>query len=334
MINKSLVGPWIRRFLLEHLVGERNLSCNTQRSYRDALVLLMPFVAGRARKPVDRLVVEDISADLVCLFLLDLEESRRCSIATRNQRLAAIHALARYVGQHCLEHIAWCGKIRAIPFKKATKAVMPYLDKPEMDALLASPDRQTPQGCRDHALLQFLYNSGARAGEAAHVTVADLDLTSTPASVKLLGKGNKERLSPLWPSTVAELEALIGNRHSPAERVFLNRCHQPITRYGIHTMVERHARKASAQMPSLKTKRVSPHTIRHGTGMHLLRAGVDINTIRAWLGHVSIDTTNIYAEIDLEMKAKALSHCEVPDARKPTRPWREDPNLMEFLRSL
>jgi len=333
MINKTLVGPWIRRFLLEHLVDERNRSCNTQRSYRDALVLLMPFVADRAGKPIDRLVVEDISSDLVCLFLLDLEESRRCSIATRNQRLAAIHALARFVAQHSPEHIAWCGKIRTIPFKKATKAVMPYLDKPEMDALLASPNCQTPQGRRDHVLLQFLYNSGARADEAAHVTVADLDLTSTPASVKFLGKGNKERLCPLWPSTVAELEALIANR-GPAERVFLNRCHQPITRYGIHTMVERHTLKASAQMPSLKTKRVSPHTLRHTTAMHLLRAGVDINTIRAWLGHVSIDTTNIYAEIDLEMKAKALAHCEVPDARKPARPWREDPNLMEFLRSL
>jgi integrase/recombinase XerD len=333
MINKTLAGPWIRRFLLEHLIGERNVSCNTQRSYRDALVLLMPFVASLLGKPVDRLAVEDISADVVCLFLLDLEESRRCSIATRNQRLAAIHALARFVGQHSPEHIAWCGKIRTIPFKKATKAVMPYLDKPEMDALLASPNRQTPQGCRDHALLQFLYNSGARADEAAHVTVADLDLMSTTASVKLLGKGNKERLSPLWPSTVAELKALIANRGA-AERVFLNRCHQPITRYGIHTMVERHTLKASAQMPSLKTKRVSPHTIRHATAMHLLRAGVDINTIRAWLGHVSIDTTNIYAEMDLEMKAKALAHCEIPDVRKLTRPWREDPNLMEFLRSL
>jgi integrase/recombinase XerD len=262
MINNTLAGPWIRRFLLEHLVGERNLSCNTQRSYRDALVLLMPFVAGKAGKAVDRLVVEDISSDLVCLFLLDLEESRRCSIATRNQRLGAIHALARFVAQHSPEHIAWYGKIHSIPFKKATKAIMPYLDKPEMDALLASPDCQTPQGRRDHVLLQFLYNSGARADEAAHVTIADLDLTSTPASVKFLGKGNKERQCPLWPSTVAELEALIANR-VPAERVFLNRCHQPITRYGIHTMVERHSLKASSQMPPLKTKRVSPHTIRY-----------------------------------------------------------------------
>lgn len=333
MTHKTLVGPWIRRFLLEHLVGERNLSCNTQRSYRDALLLLMPFVAGKTGKPVDRLAVEDISANLVRLFLLDLEESRRCSIATRNQRLAAIHALARFVGQHSPEQIAWYAEIRAIPFKKTTKAVMPYLDKPEMDALLASPDCQTPQGRRDHALLKFLYNSGARADEAAHATVGDLDLMSTPASVKLLGKGNKERRCPLWPSTVTELAALIANR-GPAERVFLNRCHQPMTRYGIHTMVERHTLKASAQRPSLKTKRVSPHTIRHATAMHLLRAGVDINTIRAWLGHVSIDTTNIYAEIDLEMKAKALAHCEVPDAKNPRRAWREDPNLMAFLRSL
>jgi site-specific recombinase XerD len=296
------------------------------------MLLLMPFVADRVGKPVDHLTIEHISAEGVRLFLNDLEKRRTCCISTRNQRLAAIHAFARFVAEHSPEHIAWCGEIRSIPFKRTAKPLMPYLDKAEMDALLASPDRQTAQGQRDHALLLFLYNSGARAQEAARLTVADLDLTS-PASVRLLGKGNKERRCPLWPATVNELAALVAHR-GLAERVFLNRRHQPITRYGIHTMVERHTLKASAQTPSLKTKRVSPHTIRHGTAMHLLRAGVDINTIRAWLGHVSIDTTNIYAEMDLEMKAKALAHCEVAEAKKPRRPWRQDPNLMAFLRAL
>lgn len=332
MVNVNLIGPWIRRFLIEHLVGERNLACNTQHSYRDTMLLLMPFVADRVGKPVDQLTSEHVSAENVRFFLNDLEKRRTCSISTRNQRLAAIHAFARFVGEHSPEHIAWCGEIRSIPLKRTAKPLMPYLDKAETDALLASPDRQTPQGQRDHALLLFLYNSGARAGEAARLTVADLDLTS-PASVRLLGKGNKERRCPLWPATVAALAALIAHR-GLAERVFLNRCHQPITRFGIHTMVERHTLKASAQRPSLKTKRVSPHTIRHGTAMHLLRAGVDVNTIRAWLGHVSIDTTNVYAEIDLEMKAKALAHCEVAETRKQRRAWREDPTLMAFLKAL
>lgn len=332
MINVNLIGPWIRRFLIEHLIGERNLASNTQHSYRDTMLLLMPFLADRVGKPVDQLTIDHISAEGVRLFLNDLEKRRTCCISTRNQRLAAIHAFARFVAEHSPEHIAWCGEIRSIPFKRTAKPLMPYLDKAEMDALLASPDRQTAQGQRDHALLLFLYNSGARAQEAARLTVADLDLTS-PASVRLLGKGNKERRCPLWPATVNELAALVAHRGF-AERVFLNRRHQPITRYGIHTLVERHTLKASAQMPSLKTKRVSPHTIRHGTAMHLLRAGVDINTIRAWLGHVSIDTTNVYAEMDLEMKAKALAHCEVAEAKNPRRPWRQDPNLMAFLRAL
>jgi len=331
MNDLTLLGSWVRRFLLEHLVSERNLARNTQCSYRDALTLLIPFVAGKLHHSVDRLTLVEISADLVRLFLVDLEQSRHCTIATRNQRLAAIHALARFVGEHSPEHITWCGQIRSIPFKRASKALVPYLDKPEMDALLGAPDRQTAQGRRDHALLLFLYNSGARAQEAAQLLVSELDLTG--GSVKIRGKGGKERQCPLWPGTVEELKTLIANR-PPTAGVFLNRCGHPITRFGIHALVERYACAVQVRMPSLAAKRVSPHSIRHTTATHLLRAGVDINTVRAWLGHVSLDTTNIYAEIDLEMKAKALARCEVSEASKPTRRWRDDPALMTFLRTL
>src|ERR1035437_8238517 len=324
MNDLTLLGPWVRRFLLEHLVAERNLARNTQRSYRDALTLMIPFVAGKLHQAVDRLTVADVSADLVRLFLADMEEARQCAITTRNQRLAAVHALARFVGEHSPEHIAWCGQIRSVPFKKASKAVIPYLDKPQMDALLAAPDRQTAQGRRDHALLLFLYNSGTRAQEAAQLLVSELDLAG--CSAKIRGKGGKERHCPWWPITVRELADLIADR-SPTAPVFLNRCGHPITRFGIHTLVERYVRKAQIQMPSLATKRISPHTIRHTTATHLLRAGVDINTVRAWLGHVSLDTTNIYAEIDLETKAKALAKCEVGDPSKPQRRWREDPGV-------
>jgi site-specific recombinase XerD len=245
--------------------------------------------------------------------------------------LAAVHALARFVGEHSPEHIAWCGQIRSVPFKKASKTVIPYLDKPQMDALLAAPDRQTAQGRRDHALLLFLYNSGTRAEEAAQLLVSELDLAG--CSVKVRGKGGKERCCPLWPNTVRELSVVIADR-SPSARVFLNRCSLPITRFGIHTLVERSVRKAQVKMPSLEAKRISPHTIRHTTATHLLRAGVDINTVRAWLGHVSLDTTNIYAEIDLEMKARALAKCEITDPDTPKRHWRDDPGLMTFLRAL
>jgi integrase/recombinase XerD len=179
------LAPWIRRFLLEYLVGDRNLSHNTQRSYRDTLVLFLPFVANRVEKPLDMLLIEDICAETLRQFLLQLEQKRGCSVPTRNQRLAAIHALARFVGERSPEHIAWLAQIRSIPFEKSSKPTLAYLEKPEMDALINAPDHQTQQGLRDQALLLFLYNSGAGASEAAQLTIADLDLRS-PASVTLL----------------------------------------------------------------------------------------------------------------------------------------------------
>ena len=331
MSDATSLGVWVRRFLLEHLVGERNLSRNTRSSYRDTLVLLLPFVAAKLNKPLERLTPTDLSGEMVRAFLTHVEESRRCSVATRNQRLAAIRALTRFVGERSPEHIVWSGQIRLIPIKKTTKAVIPYLDKPEMEALLAGPDRQTSQGQRDYALLLFLYNSGARADEAAQLTIRDF--RSSDLFVRIVGKGRKERHCPLWETTVEMIKPLIANR-LPEDRVFLNRCGHPITRFGIHAMVERYAAKARKNMPSLASKRLSPHSIRHSTASHLLRAGVDINTIRAWLGHVSLDTTHIYAETDLEMKAKALATCEVAGEAKNDKGWREDPQLMRFLRSL
>jgi site-specific recombinase XerD len=174
------------------------------------------------------------------------------------------------------------------------------LDRQEMQALLAAPTRSTLQGERDYAVLLFLYNSGARVSEAVGLTIADIDWYGH--SVRILGKGNRYRTCPLWPSTLEDLRSLCDGR-APTEQVFLNRNRQPITRSGIHALVKRYAARASASAPSLADKVVGPHVIRHSTASHLLRSGVDINTIRGWLGHVSLDTTNIYAEIDLETKA-------------------------------
>jgi integrase/recombinase XerD len=335
MADDTLLGPWVRRFLLEHLVGARNLARNTQRSYRDALRLLLPVAAGLAGKPVDRLLVEDVSADRVRAFLDGLEANRGCGAATRNQRLAAIHSLAHFIGMSSPEHVQWCGEIRTVLFKKAPRPLVSYLEKVEMDALLAAPDVGTAQGHRDHALLLFLYNTGARADEAAHVRVTDLDLGQTPerdpSSVVIRGKGGKVRRCPLWVRTVTELAPLVDGR-APPEHVFRNHRGQPLTRFGVHAAVRRYAARVAAVMPSVAKKCVSPHTIRHTTATHLLRAGVDLNTIRAWLGHVSLSTTNVYAEADLEMKARAVATCEVKE--EPVKPWRDDKGLMEFLRTL
>jgi site-specific recombinase XerD len=327
MSDAALLGTWVRRFLLDYLVSECNLARNTQRSYRDTLSLLLPFAALQIRKEVDQISVFDISAEVVRHFLRHLEDSRKCGIATRNQRLAAIHSLARFIGLRSPEHVAWSGQIRTIPPKRAPRSAITYLEKSEMDALLNAPDQTTEQGRRDHGLLLFLYNTGARADEAAQAKILDLAIGHSPRDhslVQIRGKGNKIRRCPLWPQTVGELSRLTASR-PPADHVFLNRYGEP--------MVERYVLKTLPAMPSLAGKRVSPHTIRHTTATHLLRAGVDINTIRAWLGHVSLNTTNVYAEVDMEMKAKALATCEVRGPTAKTH-WKNDVTLMEFLRNL
>jgi site-specific recombinase XerD len=331
MRDRTLLGPWIRRFLLEHVVAERNLARNTQASYRDTLCLLLPFLHAATQTPVDRLAIEDLGPAVVRRFLEHLEKNRGCGGATRNQRLGAIHSLAKFIGTRSPEHLAWAIELRAIPFKKTATPTLAYLDQPELEAVLQAPNRQTALGTRDFAVLLFLYNTGARVDEAAHLTVGDITWGSS-AAVRLVGKGNKTRCCPLWSRTAAVLQAAAGGRAAP-ESVFRNRLGRPLTRFGIYQLVRRAVAAASRQLPSLGQKRISPHSLRHTCAVHLLRAGVDINTIRAWLGHVSLDTTHVYAEVDLDMKAKALAHCELREEVSVKR-WRKEPGLMGFLRAL
>src|SRR6267154_1946104 len=283
MTDRTSLGHWVRRFLLEYAASERNLSPNTRASYRDMLVLLLPYVAKSKGAAVDTLAVTDLTAEVVRAFLAHLESERQCSTATRNQRLGSIHALARFIG-----------------------------------AQLAAPNRSSSQGARDHALLLFLYNSGARVSEAASLRIGDIDWHAR--SVRIMGKGSKERRCPLWANTIEHLRRLADKRPHDAH-VFLNRRGEPITRYGIHTMVERYVAKLRATSPLLRGKRISPHVIRHSTATHLLQAGVDINTIRAWLGHVSLDTTNIYAETDLATKKRALATLARGKTLRTTGGW-------------
>ena len=335
MNNKGTLAPWIKRFLLEYLPTDRNFARNTQHSYRDALRLLVIFASAMLHRKPDELLVEDLGADLVRRFLRHIEEKRRCSVSTRNQRLAALRTLATFIGERSPEHLSWCAQVRSVPFKKSEHRPVGYLEKDEIDALLAAPDCGSRLGSRDHALLLFLYNTGARAGEVAQLTVADLRLCGpqgkSQSFVQLRGKGNKVRLCPLWASTTAVLKELVRGR-TEEERVFLGRSSRAMTRFGVHDIVTRYARMTRGKRAGVRHKRIGPHTIRHTTATHLLRAGVDINTIRAWLGHVSIDTTNIYAESDLEMKAKALAMCEASSSRR--KRWRDNPDLLRFLAQL
>jgi len=332
MRDHSLLGPWVRRFLLEHIVAERNLARNTQVSYRDTLALLLPFVSQSAAVDVDRLTVDDVSTERVRGFLEHIEHVRGCAVLTRNQRLAAIRSLARFIGMRSPEHLSWCAQVRSVPFKRAAKTVIGYLDKHEVEALLRAPDRRTGQGARNHALLLFLYNSGARADEAASLRVSSLHIGTSP-SVRILGKGNKWRVCPLWPKTIDALRPLVAAR-APDDYVFRGRTGEPMTRFGVHRVVTTCAARAAARVETMRGKRVSPHTVRHTTAVHLLRAGVDINTIRAWLGHVSLDTTNVYAEVDLEMKAKALASVDITGIPGPPKRRPHVPSVMDFMRQL
>ena len=331
MRDPQTLGSWLRQFLIDYIVTERCLASNTQKSYRDSFKLLLPFVSDKVRKPVDRLDVEDLTPSRMLQFLAHLEEKRDCSVQSRNQRLTAIRSFARFVASRDPARVAWCSQIRAITTKKATPQPVSWMAKNEMEALLAVPDRQTPQGQVEYALLLFLYNTGARVSEATRLEVGDLKTSrhgDNHALVTLCGKRDKIRQCPLWPRTEDALRKLSQGRTN-GDPVFLSRHRKRYTRFGVYRLVER----CAARVPTLATRSISPHVLRHTSACHLLQAGVDLNTIRAWLGHVSLDTTNIYAEIDLQMKAKAMALCDAGDPN-PSRPWKEDKGVVAFLNSI
>ena len=338
MTKPSPLGSYVRRFLLEYLISDRGLSRNTQKGYRDVFRLLLRFLESHYQADVTQITVEQITPEVVRAFLKHLEKDHGNAAATRNHRLAVIHSFLRFAAGHAPELLDLATQVRAIPLRRVPSQPMPYLEKAEMDALLAVPNRDHAQGRRDYAILLFLYNTGARAQEAADVRIGDL-IPGSSVCVRIHGKGNRTRICPLWPHTAAILQALLAERHdfAPQAPLFVNVRGAPMTRFGIHTLVERVVLRATTTLPSLATKRISPHAIRRTAAVHLLRSGVDINTIRAWLGHVSVETTNRYAEVDLEMKAKAIAMCAVTPNEEGTCQgprWRKDPDLMAFLDSL
>lgn len=331
MSDLRTLGPWLRRFLVEHIVTERNLARNTQISYRDTFKLLIPFVSAKARRPVDRLAVDDLTPRRVLEFLAHLEEGRGCSVQTRNQRLTAIRAFARFVGSRDPARLEWSAGIRSIALKKATPQPVGWLAKAEMEALIKVPDRGTQRGRTEHALLLYLFNSAARVSEATGLVKGDLQIGRRDgghALVTIHGKGGKRRQCPLWPRTERALSGLLHGR-ADGDAVFLSRQRRPYTRFGVYRLVER----CAARVPELEGRKVTPHMIRHTSACNMLKAEIDLNTIRAWLGHESLDTTNVYAEIDLDTKARAMALCDAAE-EGPDRPWREDRGLMAFLDKL
>lgn len=327
----------LRAFFADHLPRIHGASPHTLQSYRDAVVLLLRFLSARHSRPVVQLDFDHLAPDDVLAFLDHLERDRGNSASTRNARLAAIHAFARHAAAGAPEHIELCQGLLAIPFKRAATPAVEYLDADEVRALLQAPDQTTPSGCRDYALLLLLFNSGARVQEAIDIRPCDLRLTR-PHHVRLFGKGRKERFCPLWPQTAAALRELILDTHMDTDArqpLFRNNRGEPMSRFGVRYVIRKHARIAAGITPTLASKRVHPHTMRHTAAVHLLQAGVDMVTISHWLGHASIETTNRYAAVDLNTKREALAKAEpIAEIDPAAANWRQDTSVLAWLESL
>lgn len=331
---KHPIAPLLKRFFSHYLPVQKGLSINTLQAYRDAVKLLLCYVADNLGSAVDGLAVEDLTESLVLGFLDHIEKARGCTTGTRNARLAAIRSLFAFIAREEPVLLGPCQQIRTIPLKRTPHKSVGYLDEKEMQAVLNAVNVNSRTGLRDRALLMLLYNTGARVNEIVTLGLADLRLGSSP-QVRLRGKGNKTRSCPLWPETVAVLQAYLKQRQptQPAtHQLFLNANGGSITRFGIRHITRKYGAVAQAKQPSVKVKPLNPHTIRHTTAMHLLRSGNDINMVSYWLGHADLNTTHVYVEIDMEMKRRMLAKADAPRIGRKA-PWHR-PHILTWLKQL
>jgi site-specific recombinase XerD len=320
-------------FFYEWMV-QRNASVHTVRSYRDTWRLFLKFVAERRKRTVAQLLLTDLTACQVSAFLHYTEQERGDTIGTRNCRLAALRSFFGFVAGREPTAIEQCTEVLQIPTKRAPIRAPSYLEPDEVKAILAQPDRSTIEGQRDHVLLSFLYNTGARIQEALNVCPRAIRFDS-PACVRLYGKGRKERICPLWPETVSLLRSLLKRQpRADDEPLFANRYGAPLGPSGVRFKLADYVEAGANVAPSLRSKHVTPHSFRHATAVHLVAAGVDITVIRSWLGHVSLDTTNHYAQANLDTKRKALEQLE--NSSRPGKPpsWKKDKSVLAWLDTL
>jgi integrase/recombinase XerD len=333
------LGALLYAFFVDHLTTLKGLRPASVQSYRDTLRLFLHFVATERRCRITRLVLADLRFERVLAFLTHLETDRHNHIRTRNQRLAALHTFFAYLASTVPELLAVAARVAAIPVKRCPPPETYFLERDQITTLFARLPTHGRHAPRDRALLLFLYNTGARVQEVSDLRVRDLDLGATPR-VRLHGKGDKWRTCPLWTETARQLQHLLPaeGMASPDAPVFCAARRRPLTRFGIYKLVRRHARALECAPASGPSRRIGPHIFRHTTAVHLLDAGVEVNVIRGWLGHVSLDTTNRYAEINARAKEAALRACEPPTEaaggfpRKPV--WRDDEALLTWLASL
>ncbi|MCB0832679.1 MAG: tyrosine-type recombinase/integrase [Bacteroidetes bacterium] len=331
----------LTNFFNEYLPSQRNASANTIKTYRDAFVLFLRFCRDRKRWRLDKIQLHSINAQVILEFLETLQTERCCSVATRNQRLIALHVFFRYVQTEIPELLTQCQRILAIPSSRCNRAPLHYLSLQDIAALLEQPNRSHPSGRRDCVLLSVLYDTAARVQEIINLLTKDIRLDS-PAQVRLLGKGRKIRIVPLMSNTVNLLTGHMRERnlfepHRGDEPLFVNRSGGRLSRSGVRHILLKYAEKAGL-LTADERRSVSPHMIRHSRAMHLLEAGTPIVVIRDLLGHVDVKTTEIYARANLEMKRQALEKLEPlsPDhLLEPIPPrWQTDKNLLDWLRAL
>jgi integrase/recombinase XerD len=331
------LGPLMHSFFVDHLITVKGLRPASVRSYRDTIRLLLCYLAEQNKTKITKLSVEDLSFAGVLSFLRYLDEQRHNQVRTRNQRLAVLHSLFDYIATREPQMLDVCQQVAAIPTKRTAPPETRFLEREEVQALLRGLPRTGRLALRDHALLLFLYNTGARAQEVADLRIGHLQLGPN-ATVRLHGKGDKWRTCPLWQQTEQLLTELVGSPTTqPAaatEPVFCSANGQPLTRFGIYKIVRRHA----AALDDPRTGRtVSPHVFRHTAAVHLLESGVEVNVIRGWLGHADLSTTNRYAEINTGAKIEALRRTEPHDSSEGPRTtpiWRSDETLLNWLSSL
>lgn len=336
MIQKpeSTLACLLESFFRQFLITQRRASPQTVSSYRDALQLLISFASERKGKRPHQLSVEDLDRDMILLFLDHLEYVRHNSVRTRNTRLAAIHSFFHHVASKDPALMNLVAKVVSIEGKRTTKPLFGYLEKPDLDAILAACDRNTQQGRRDYTLLLFLARTGARVSEAVGVNVSDLILQSPP-HVRLRGKGGKERAVPMVKDAVAALKTLLQERGvagEPQAPVFVNARKQRLSRFGVIHILRRAVVDAAERKPNLAARPISPHTLRHSLAMQLLQSGVDLITIQSVLGHASVNTTHQYVEADLEMKRRALDKCATVETNPA--PYQPPDEVLALLESL
>jgi site-specific recombinase XerD len=322
----------VQGFFCQRLIEQQSASARTVAAYRDTFRLLLTYLQARRKKAVAALSLADLDAPAVAGFLDHLEGQRRNSVRTRNARFAVIRSFLKYVSARDPASLPMIQRVLAMPMKRCERAALSYLSREEVDAILEAPDASSWSGQRDRVLFALLYNTGARVSEV--IGLRRLDVSLDPARhVRLTGKGRKQRVVPLWQSTARCLRAWMGRiGQDPQASLFPDRGGRPLSRSGVEKRLRGAVAAAATRCPSLRGKRVSPHTFRHTTAMHLLQSGVDITVIAMWLGHERLETTHQYVEANLAMKDQALSKLEEIPIQKVR--YRASDKLLQFLEDL